>query len=76
MAASDVAAQRAGGSTTVFHHVGELEGVVAMRINAGIGAVGDLHAGLHALREIVALKLTKRLLLRDRFRRNVQLLGA
>src|SRR5213080_2696840 len=37
------------------HHVRELFRVPAVRVDAGIGAVGDLHARLHRLLEVLTL---------------------
>src|SRR5213080_2696838 len=47
------------------HHVRELFRVPAVRVDAGIGAVGDLHARLHRLLEVLTLLATNQALLLD-----------
>ena len=47
--------------------------VVAVRVDAGVGAEGDLDAGLHGLREVLALDLADRPFLLDRLRGDLEL---
>ena len=61
-----------------FHHVIKLFGVVAVRIDAGVGAEGHLHSGFNGLLEILTLKAAHHFFFLDiflgqsKFRRFIQ----